>query len=309
MELSEAGRIVAGTSHMGSVIPLPRRAMRAAFEQLNGLVDAGIHAFDLAASYQAGGTERMFGKWLAEHPGLRDRLFLISKGGHPTPVVAPHRLSRAALTSDLDGSLKRLGVDALDLYLLHRDSDREPLERIVETMAGFVRAGKIAAWGVSNWTVDRIARARELAAQAGAPIAASSPHVSLFAWATPPYSGSVSIAHDAKAQAKYREWAMPVFAWAPLSNGYMGGQSAFANKHFDNAANRARRKAAQTLAQRRGCTPNQIALAYLCHIGLELRPVVGSRSMKHMRENLAAVELALTSDELAALAPEQMEDE
>ena len=122
---------------------------------LDALLAEGCTGFDLAASYQLGGTERIFGRWMASRRN-RDRLFIVGKGGHPYPGIRPNRLTAGALSADLEASLRRLGTDRLDLYLLHRDFPGAPLEPKVETLAAAVRAGKIQGWGVSNWTVPRI---------------------------------------------------------------------------------------------------------------------------------------------------------
>src|SRR5215470_1635458 len=115
--------VVVGTARLGSVFPEPlagRSRRERELRALDALLEAGCTAFDLAASYQLGGTERLFGEWL-ESRGLRDRVFLVGKGGHPYPGVRPNRLTAAALSDDLDSSLRRLRIERLDLYLLHRD--------------------------------------------------------------------------------------------------------------------------------------------------------------------------------------------
>ena len=170
--------VVAGAARLGFVLPdrlcLPSRREQQ-LRTLDALVEAGCTAFDLAASYQLGGTERLFGRWLASR-GLRDRLFLAGKGGHPYPGVRPNRLTAAALSADLEASLGRLGIERFDLWLLHRDFPGAPLEPIVRTLAAAHRAGKLRDWGVSNWTVARIEALQAAARAEGLPqMAASSP--------------------------------------------------------------------------------------------------------------------------------------
>jgi aryl-alcohol dehydrogenase-like predicted oxidoreductase len=174
--------VLLGTAGIGSVLPdvlVGSSARDRAFRMLDAMVDAGCTAFDLGASYQIGGTERLFGHWLRAR-GHRERLFLVGKGGHPVPVLAPHRVTPRALRDDLEATLARLGTGKLDLYMLHRDDANAPLEALAEAIAGFERAGAIGGWGLSNWTHDRIARLDALARAAGAsPVAASSPHCAL----------------------------------------------------------------------------------------------------------------------------------
>src|SRR5215470_3528328 len=128
--------VVVGTARLGSVFPEPlagRSRRERELRTLDALVDAGCTAFDLAASYQLGGTERLFGRWIASRRN-RGRLFLVGKGGHPYPGVRPNRLTRSSLEADLHASLRRLGVEQLDLYLLHRDAPGAVLDPIVETL-------------------------------------------------------------------------------------------------------------------------------------------------------------------------------
>lgn len=196
--------LIIGTSHLGSVIGTPRSE----FSFLDSVLEAGFSAFDLAASYQLGGTERLFGAWIREKKN-RKRLFLISKGGHPYPVIAPNRLTPKALWADIEASLRRLKTDYLDLYLLHRDHPQADLPSLAEFLLRAQESGKIKAFGVSNWHHTRIE-------QLGLDIAASSPHFSLHTWKKPPFQGCVSIAGDQAALAFYTRTQIPVLAWSPL---------------------------------------------------------------------------------------------
>jgi aryl-alcohol dehydrogenase-like predicted oxidoreductase len=297
-------RIVAGTARLGFVLPdlLAGRARRdAELRTLDALVDSGCTAFDLAASYQLGGTERLVGQWLASR-GHRQKLLLIGKGGHPYPGLRPNRLTADALSADLDASLRRLGVERFDLYLLHRDFPGAPLEPIVETLATAHRAGKIQAWGVSNWTVARIEAIGAVARQAGLPPpAASSPHFSLVDWVRPPWTGSVSIAGAANREARsyHQRTQLPVLAWSPLGSGFL--TSGADRGCYGSAANVARRERVRALARERGCTPAQIALAYLFSQPFPVSAVVRASTGDKMREDLAAAAMRLTPAEVEAL--------
>ncbi len=298
-------RIVVGTSRLGSVLPgaLGSRSRRdGELRLLDAWVDAGVTAFDLAASYQIGGTERLFGRWLRT-PSVRDRLFLVGKGGHPYPLVRPVRLDGAALGADLDASLRRLGIEAFDLYLLHRDAPGAPLGPIVEALAAAHRSGKISAWGVSNWTVPRLEALDRAARDAGLPrIAASSPQLSLVDWVRPPFGGSVSIGGAAgrEARAFHARTQLPVLAWSPLGSGFLTSEAA--GDSYRSAANVARRERARALARERGWTVAQVGLAWLFSQPFPVSAVVAASSAEKMRENLAAAAgMRLTAAEVAAL--------
>jgi aryl-alcohol dehydrogenase-like predicted oxidoreductase len=286
---------------MGRALPdafVGRADRERAFAFLDALFEMGCTSFDLAASYMLGGTERLFGAWMASR-GHRDRLYLVSKGGHPHPIFGRHRLGRRALWADLEGSLRRLRVDRLDLYLLHKDDVSEPLESILETMTVCLRQGKIAAWGVSNWTDDRVRAMSELAGRTGAAgLSASSPHDSLVRWTRPPWPGSVSIAGDegASGRAYHEETQLPVLAWSPLGGGFFG--AGMRAGPYASTANLARRVRAEVLGARLGASAAQVALAYLFHQPFPVFAVTASRSAAHMKQSMDAVTIRLSRDEV-----------
>lgn len=290
-------RLVVGTSALGSPLPLRGSTERGLFRRLDAFSDLGLSAFDLAASYAAGGAERVFGRWLSTRGG-RANLFIITKGGHPVPVVAPHRLGARALRSDLTSSLRRLRTDGVDLYLLHRDDQHTPLEEIVESMLRFRREGKIERWGVSNWTCARLEQLRTIAEAAGFPLSASSPHLSVFSWARPPWPGTVSITGDAAATAYHLERPIPVLGWSPLGGGFLFGGGS--RSTYDHPANRLRRERVRQIAEDRGTSLAAVALAVLLHSRLDPSLIVASSQIGHMRANLDALDLELTSRELDA---------
>jgi len=264
-------------------------------------VDVGCTAFDLAASYQLGGTERLFGQWMAS-PGLRERLFLIGKGGHPYPGLRLNRLTRAALSSDLHASLRRLRIQHLDLYLLHRDFPGAPLEPMVQALGEAHRAGKIRHWGVSNWACARIEAIQAAARQEGLPpMAASSPHFSLVDWVRPPWTGSVSIAGPANREARafHARTQLPVLAWSPLGSGFLTSKGS--GGCYGSSANDTRRERVRALAREKGWTVAQVALAYLFSQPFPVSAVVAASTAEKMRENLAAAGLRLSPGEVQAL--------
>ncbi len=297
-------RIIVGTARLGSVLPAALTfASRpdATLRQLDALVEAGCTAFDLAASYQLGGTERLIGAWIASRRH-RDRLFLISKGAHPYPLVRPNRLQSSAIAADLNATLRRLRTDRLDLYLLHRDFPGAPLEPIVVTLREALRAGKILSWGVSNWTHSRIQAIDEVARQAGLPsMSASSPHFSVFEWVRVPWTGSVSIAGAGNIEARgfYGRTHLPVLAWGPLGSGFLSNRRG--NRFYKSTANLARKQRLTVLAREHNATPAQIALAYLFHHPFPVSVVVAASTVEKMRSNLASTAIHLSVAEVESL--------
>ena len=296
--------VVAGTARLGSVLPDPlagRSRRESELRRLDALAEAGCTGFDLAASYMLGGTERLFGRWMGSR-GLRDRLYLVGKGGHPYPGIRPNRLSAEALSADLQASLRRLGIERFDLYLLHRDFPGAPLEPMVRTLGAALREGKIRAWGVSNWTVARIEALQAAARAEGLPpMAASSPQLSLVDWVRPPWSGSVSIAGPGgrEARAFHARTQLPVLAWSSLGSGFLTSDEQ--GGCYGSPANVTRRERARALARARGWTVAQVGLAYLFSQPFPVSAVVAASTPEKMRENLVAARLRLTASEREAL--------
>jgi len=278
-----------------------RRDRARAWHHLDSVLEAGCPAFDLAASYRLGGTERMFGDWMSSRRN-RDQLFLITKGGHPYPVVQPHRITPRALSDDLDASLRRLRTERVDLFLLHRDDAAAPLEPLLESLALHERQGKFGAWGVSNWSHDRIGVLDALARRAGlSPPAVSSPHFSLVEWKSAPWRGTVSIAGEANREARafYVRTQLPVLAWSPLGRGFFstGGPDPDSLRTYGTTTNFARRRRAEELAHKYGATAAQIALAYLLGERFPVFAIVSASTPEKLRSNLDAAKLRLADSE------------
>jgi aryl-alcohol dehydrogenase-like predicted oxidoreductase len=295
-------RVMVGTANLGTVLPealvLASDRTRA-FKYLDGMLELGCFAFDTAASYQLGGTERLIGCWMQSRRN-RDRVFLISKGAHPYPIVMPNRVTPQAIRADLHASLRRLQIERIDLYLLHRDAPETPLEPILETLVATQKQGKIKEWGLSNWSHPRILAMDTLARKAGGSgVSASSPHFSLLEWVRSPWSGSVSIAGEANQEARsfYRKAQLPVLAWSPLGQGFLSGTRE-APRIYAGQINIARKKRAETLAKKYKVASAQIGLAYLFAQPFPVFAVVAAGKVEKMKTNLEATKLHLSEQEL-----------
>jgi 1-deoxyxylulose-5-phosphate synthase len=307
-------RLIVGTASLGSPLPGPlgKGKQQDALRHLDALLEIGCTAFDTAAMYMAGGTERALGEWLRSRR-LADKVTIISKGAHPNLVLGTSRMNRKAIAEDLHGSLRRLGLERIDLYLLHRDDERVPVETIVDTLGGFQREGKIAAYGVSNWTVARMQAAMDVARARGLPaLAANSPHHSLFDWSSPPWAGCVSAAGPAGSQMRafHERTRLPLLAWSPLGRGFLSPkvtpgmkpgplqiEARTCLRTYGSEANFARRERLYALAERRGVKPAQLALAYVLQQPFPASAIVAASTAEKMKQNLAAAELQLTEAE------------
>jgi len=296
----ELTRLVLGTAwfveaRRSEVVPL-----------LDAFVDAGGGALDTAQRYSQGEAEREIGRWMARRP-TGDRLTIVSKGGHPLDG-GPSRLTVADIESDLLGSLDRLGVGAIDLYMLHRDDPSVPAGRFVDLLEEHRLAGRIRAYGGSNWTTARLAEADAHArAHGAAGFAASSPHLSLARWSAEPWPDTVT-ATDPESRAWYARHRLPLLAWSSQAAGWFAGPSRSndvlsldGRRVFDTGENHERRRRAETLAAERGASGGQVALAWVLNQPFPTAAVIGPRTAAELRENLAALEIRLSAAELAWL--------
>lgn len=132
-------------------------------------LDMGGNLIDTAHVYsdwiapERARSERVVGDWLKKS-GKRNRIVLVTKGGHPDmtvehPDTHASRMTKADMEADLEGSLRQLRTDCIDLYFYHRDDTNQSVEELIEVMEGFRRAGKIRYYGCSNWTLERIMEA------------------------------------------------------------------------------------------------------------------------------------------------------
>jgi aryl-alcohol dehydrogenase-like predicted oxidoreductase len=297
----------------GTVMIRSEEAERS-FALLDEVFELGGNAFDTAHQYGGGDSERTFGRWVRER-GVRDEVFVIGKGAHHN--ADRRRVTPFDITADLFDSLARFGFDHVDLYLLHRDDPSVPVGPIVEVLNEHLSEGRIGAFGGSNWTPERLREANDYAEKNGlAPFVASSPNLSLAEQAVEPWPGCVSISGEAGREA--REWyareRMPLFTWSSLAGGFFSGRFSRDNldsfegeldllcvKTYCHEENFRRLDRARVLADERGLSLPQIALAYVLEVPLETFALVGSGTGEEFRMNAAACDVRLTPEEVAWL--------
>ena len=312
-------RIVFGTDRLrGRGLPwLPNRSLeQQAFSLLDRSFELGCNSFDTARIYWD--SERTLGTWIRERRN-RDKVVVISKGCHPHLLSRRPRLSASDVSHDLHASLKALGTDFIDLYLLHYDHPTARVEPVIERLNRHIDEGKISAIGASNWTHERIASANTFAASKGLkPFSASSVQFSLAEWTRPPWPGAVTLGGDAQRTA--REWysthGLPVFAWSSLAHGFFSNHydpknpdgnrvSRWCASYFGTEDNIQRLERAKMFAREHHVTVAQVALAYvLCH-PLHAFAVVGCTTSEKFAENVAALSLKLDEATLHWLATGQ----
>lgn len=296
-----ASRIALGTM-------IVRRAERArSFALLDAALDHGITTLDLAHCYSGGDSERCVGEWLRAR-GHRHQVTLLTKGCHPKGKH--QRVTPRDLNADLTESLTRLGVEQVDVYMLHRDDPEQPVGPLVECLNEHRAAGRIGAFGGSNWSHQRIAEANRYAAARGLqPFTASSPHFSLAEQVDDPWGpGCVSIAGPSQRASRswYAEADVRLFAYSSLARGLFSGRIArddlsaadhACRKAYCHDVNFRRLERAHDLAADRGLSVAQIAMAWVLGHPLDVVACCGAASAAEIAEAVTASEVRLSADE------------
>ena len=266
--------------------------------------DAGVNFFDIADVYALGEAERLMGKTLAEFP--RHELVISSKAYWPMSQAPNNRgLSRKHLFESVEGSLRRIGTDYLDLYFCHRFDATTPLEETVRALDDLVRQGKILYWGTSEWTGAQVREACAIADRLGC----YAPRVE-----QPQYSLLARAKVESDVRPVTDEAGMGLVLWSPLSSGLLTGKyddglpegSRLARIEFlrtrlmqDDLLGKVR--AMKAIADELGCTRTQLALAWAAAQPGVTSVILGATSVAQLVENLGARDLVLSPDALARL--------
>ncbi len=268
---------------------------------LHRALDLGCTLFDTAALYGFGTNETLVGRALKKH---RQRITLCSKGGM-AGVSFPDGVKRVidgrpeAIRKNCEDSLKRLDTDVIDLYYLHRWDKKIPIEDSVGALSDLVRAGKVRALGLSEVSATTLRKAHAVH-----PITAVQTEYSL--WTRNPEIAVLNACD---------ELGVNFVAFSPVARGYLCGDlrdvSGFAANdirrfmpRFEAATYAANLKlldAYLAIAQEVGCTPAQLALAWLLHKNPRLIPIPGTTNLQHLEENLAAVNVRLMNEQMQRL--------
>ncbi len=273
-------------------------AMPHAAVMFDDFFERGGTCFDTAYIYGDGACERLLGQWIANR-GVRERVVILDKGAH-TPYCTPEDMTRQLLES-----LDRLQTGYVDLYMLHRDNPEVPVGLFMKALDAHRRAGRLRAYGASNWTLARVQEAQDYAHAHGlAPFAAVSNNFSLARMVEPPWAGCLSVG-DASSRAWLERSRLPLMPWSSQARGFFTGRARPDDRSDAELArcwysddNFRRLERVEELARRRGVLPINIALAYVLCQPFPTFPLIGPRSLAETRTSLAALDVALTPDEL-----------
>lgn len=298
-------RLIQGTVMIGS------DKLDDSFKLLDDIYALGGNTFDAAHVYGQGDNERTLGRWIEER-GLRDKVVIITKGAHHN--ADRRRVTPFDITSDLHDSLARLRTSYIDLYLLHRDDPSVPVGPIVEVLNQHLAAGRIHAFGGSNWSHHRIEAANEYAARRGlTPFAVSSPHFSLAIQFKEPWPECITLTGPANADARtfYANRDTPLLTWSSLAGGFFSGRfrpdnldtfTAYLDRlcveSYCYPENFARLERTRKLAEQRGVSVAQIAMAYVMAQPFPVFPLVGCANGDEYAANAAALDVTLTPEDV-----------
>lgn len=265
----------------------------------------GIRFFDTADMYGPYTNEILVGKAIAD---FRKDITLATKFGIVRDPDDPSKRGFNGkpdyVRSSCEGSLKRLGVDTIDLYYLHRKDPDTPIEETVGAMADLVKEGKIKAIGLSEVNEETLRKAHAVH-----PISALQSEYSL--WTRDPEDGVLQAC---------RELGISFVAYSPLGRGFLTGQiKSFDDFEPDDYRRQSPRfqgenfqknlelvKKIESMAAQKACTTAQLALAWVLAQGEDIFPIPGTKHIRYLEENIAALDVQLTRHDLAeieAIAP------
>src|SRR5580765_5760344 len=275
---------------------------------LHRALDLGVTFFDTAEAYGPFTNEELLARALV---GKRDRVVIATKFGFrfdEKGALAGTDSRPQHLREAVEGSLRRLNTDHIDLLYQHRVDRAVPIEDVVGAMAELVRAGKVRHLGLSEAGEQTLRRAHAVH-----PIAALQSEYSLWERNLEP-----------RIIPLLRELGIGLVPFAPLGRGFLTGSvkraeeypesdyrhndPRYKGENFD--ANMRAASTVQELAKQKGATPGQIALAWLLHKGDDIVPIPGTTRRKHLEDNVGAVDVSLSDQDVAtldaALAPENV---
>jgi len=267
-------------------------------------LDAGINFFDTANLYSQGTSEEILGRALKDFAD-RDEVVIATKVRHPMrPGPNGAGLSRKAILTEIDHSLRRLGTDYVDLYQVHRADQTTPLEETLEALHDLVKAGKVRYLGASSMHAWEFAKALHLQERHGwARFVSMQDHYNLLARE-----------EEREMLPLCADEGVGTIVWSPLARGRLArasdesttrsesNDSDYADLLYtEKEADRAILAALAEIAAARGISRAQIALAWLRHNPVVVAPLVGAGKPSHIEDAVASLAIELTDDEVVAL--------
>jgi 1-deoxyxylulose-5-phosphate synthase len=274
-------------------------------EHFAAALEAGVNFFDTADVYSTGVSEEITGRWLGEMAS-RDEVVLATKVNGPMgPGPNRRGLSRKHIVEACDASLRRLKTDFIDLYQIHRWDFKTPIEETLDALDSLVRAGKVRYLGASSMAAWQFSKALYTARERG-------------------WHRFVSMQNHYNLVYREEEREMiplcidqgvGVIPWSPLARGFLAGNrqaggtgetlraktDEFARDMYFRDSDFAVADAAAAIARERGVTPAQVACAWILQAPGVTAPIIGATKLNHVKELIAAADIKLNKEEVAAL--------
>jgi aryl-alcohol dehydrogenase (NADP+) len=307
MDTTQLGPLTVSRLALGAMLMGGKTPVAEAHRMLDRFVDAGGTLVDTADVYGDGESERVLAPWLARR---RDGVMVATKLRYRTSDPPGEGLAPDRIRAACDASLRRLGIDVIDLYQVHAPDPSVPLEETLAALDELVRAGKVRALGASNYPAWLLAWAVALQDREG-----WSPFVSF----QPQYS-LVERSIEVELLPFCRAAGLGVVPWGPLGAGFLSGRyrrdeppppgSRMADAGDDWEEARRRRavernfqvvEAAQAIAADHGATVSKVALAWLLGIEGVTAPILGPRTLEQLDDALGCVDVTLSAEERARL--------
>jgi aryl-alcohol dehydrogenase-like predicted oxidoreductase len=302
--------IICGTAHYGHEI-----TPEDSFKLLDVYYEDGGRTIDTARIYgrMMGGvslTEQCIGNWLKERGIDRSSVTIITKGCHPDfSDLEKSRVGARFIDEDVSGSLEDLWTDYIDVYQLHRDDPNVAVAEIIESMNGHLRAGRIRSLSASNWTAERIKEANDYARAKGlVGFASSEINFSLAKLNAGCKKAGLLNAGD-EDLAFYAHENMPILAWGALAGGIIikiaedkGNRASMLYQgEFGNAVTYCRAENMKKVMRETGLTATQLSVLYVTRNPACGAAIIGPKTVEHMRACLAAADVEIGADVIAAL--------
>lgn len=273
-------------------------------EMIEAFVEVGGNTIDTAYIYAGGESEKAIGQWI-DQSSNRDKLNIWTKGGHPNQNG--HTINHGELYDQLQTSLERLKTDHVELYALHRDDLTVRVEDILEWLNEHVQAGRIHAFGASNWSTERLEEANQYAAKNGMQgFSFSSPNLSLAKAKEPYWPGCVSA--DQQMIKWHEQSQLPLFSWSSQARGFFTGRFTRDNlenedlvRVFYNDENWERYDRAEKLAKEKQSSLIEVALAYVLNQSFPTGAIIGPQNRQELQSCGRGASVSLTADEIAYL--------
>jgi aryl-alcohol dehydrogenase-like predicted oxidoreductase len=273
-----------------------QRTISHASVMFDDFIERGGTCFDTAFIYASGKCEQILGDYIKSR-GVREQVVILDKGAH-TPNCNP-----PAITQQLKISLERLQTDYVDIYMMHRDNLQIPVGEFVDVLNDHKNAGRIRAFGGSNWSIERVDEANAYAKKKGVTgFVVVSNNFSLARMVDAVWGGCIA-ASDAKSRAWFTKTQMTLMPWSSQARGFFterGDDTSDAEivRCWRSEDNLKRRERVIEMARKRNVLPINIALAYVLCQPFPTLPLIGPRTLSETRTSLPALDIQLSPQEL-----------